>query len=287
MAARAYNTALTVALLISAVLFLAPQILFLRVSFFESLGMGLTGDTLTMLNYSTVLSDRFYLDVFLRTLWISVAATLVGLVVAYPTAYWLARLESRALRSLIVLLLITSFVSIVVKVLGLTLILGSQGPFGVALRWIGAEAYVGMLLNSNLAVVIGLVQYSLPMLVILLFGVIQTIPRSLEEAAAVHGATDWRLFTRLLLPLTANGVRTAGLIVFNMNMGAFTSAVLLGGGKVLTVPVVIQRKIILEVEYPTAAVLAVVLTVAVMALNFVAMAMQRRASRMPLQAGAA
>lgn len=285
MPTRAYNTALTVALLISVVLFLVPQILFLRVSFFESLGMGLTGDTPTLLNYRTVLSDRFYLDVFLRTLWISVAATLIGLIVAYPTAYWLARLQSRALRSLIVLLLISSFVSIVVKVLGLTLILGSQGPFSVALRWIGAEAYVSTLLNSNLAVIIGLVQYSLPMMVILLFGVIQTIPRSLEEAAAVHGASDWRLFTRLLLPLTANGVRTTGLIVFNMNMGAFTSAVLLGGGMVLTVPVVIQRKIILEVEYPTAAVLAVVLTVAVVTLNFVAMAMRQRAGRVP--AGAA
>ncbi len=279
MAARAYNIGLIAALLISVVLFLVPQVVFLRLSFFESLGMGLAGDTLTTVNYRAIFGDSFYLAVFLRTFELSAAAALIGLLLAYPAAYWLARLQSHAVRGLIVLLLISSFASIVVKVLGLTLILGSQGPFSTVLRWIGAESYAGALLNSNLAVVIGLVQYSLPLLVMLLFGVIQTIPRSFEEAAAVHGASDWRLFRRVLLPLSANGILTAGLIAFNMNMGAFTSAVLLGGGRVLTIPVLIQRKIILEVEYPTAAALAVILTLAVMALNIAAMALRRRPGR--------
>jgi putative spermidine/putrescine transport system permease protein len=65
---------------------------------------------------------------------------------------------------------------------------------------------------------------------------------------------------------------TAGLISFNMNMGAFTSAVLLGGGNVLTLPVLIQRKIILEVDYPTAAALSVLLTLAVVVINLIALA---------------
>jgi putative spermidine/putrescine transport system permease protein len=237
--------------------------------------MGMMGDDLTLANYRTILSDSFYIAVFLRTVAISAVAALAALFIAYPTAYWLARMSSPALRWLIILLLVSSFVSIVVKVLGLTMLLGSQGPFVTFLQFVTFGLWNGSLLHNELAVAIGLVQYSLPLLIMLLFGVVQTIPKSLEEAALVHGASDWRLVRRILLPLSLNGIVTAGLIAFNMNMGAFTSAVLLGGGNVLTVPVVIHQKIILEVDYPVASALSVLLTVAVMAINLVLVAVRR------------
>jgi putative spermidine/putrescine transport system permease protein len=273
---RGYDAALAVALAISILLFLVPQVFFVQQSLYQNLGMGMVGDRLTLVNYRTILGDSFYLAVFGRTLVLSASAAVIGLIIAYPTAYWLARLRARTARALIVLLLVSSFVSIVVKVLGLTLILGAQGPFSAALRLLGAERFAASLLNSNLSVAIGLVQYSLPILVLLLFGVIQTIPRSLEEAASVCGAGDWRLLVRVLLPLTSQGLVTAGLIAFNMNMGAFTSAVLLGGGKVLTVPVLIQQKIVLEVDYPTAAALAVLLTVGVVLINLLVIGLRHR-----------
>ncbi len=276
---RAYDGALVAALIVSVLLFLVPQVFFVKQSFYENLGMGLVGDRLTLVNYGNVLGDRFYLAVFGRTLALSASAAAAGLLIAYPTAYWLARLRSRAARWMIVLLLVSSFVSIVVKVLGLTLLLGSRGPFDAVLRFMGAGELTSSLLNSNFAVAVGLVQYSLPLLVMLLFGVIQTIPRSLEEAASVHGARDWRLLVRVLLPLSRNGIVTAGLIAFNMNMGAFTSAVLLGGGKVVTMPVLIQQKIVLEVDYPMAAALAVTLTVSVVAINLVAAGIRKRPAR--------
>lgn len=272
---RAYDGALALALVVSLVLFIVPQFFFVRQSFFESLGMGMAGDELTFSNYTAVLSDSFYITVFLRTVALSAVAALVALLVAFPTAYWLARMNSPALRWLIILLLVSSFVSIVVKVLGLTLLLGSQGPFAMALRFMTLGWWNGSLLHNDLAVAIGLVQYSLPLLIMLLFGVVQTVPKSLEEAALVHGASDWRVLRRVLLPLSLNGIVTAGLIAFNMNMGAFTSAVLLGGGNVLTVPVVIQRKIVLEVDYPVAAALSVLLTVVVIIINLVLVALRR------------
>ena len=271
---RSYDLALLAALLVSLLLFVLPLFFFIRQSFYESQGLGLVGDSLSLRNYADILTDTFYLEVFWRTTRLSAVAALVGLLLAYPTAYVLARSQSRWTRSLIVLLLITSFVSIIVKVLGLTVLMGSQGPIAAAMRWLTGTS--ASMLHNQFAVQVGLVQYSLPLVVMLLFGVIQTIPRSLEEAACVSGASDWRLFRRILLPLSFNGVLTAGLIAFNMNMGAFTSAVLLGGGNVLTVPVLIQRKIVLDVDYPVAAALAVLLTCGVFAIN-IAVATLRRA----------
>jgi putative spermidine/putrescine transport system permease protein len=276
---RGYDLALLGALAASVLLFLVPQFFFVRQSLYENLGLGQVGTELTLTNYKTLLTDRFYLAAFGRTLALSAAATVVGLLLAAPAAYYLARLRAAWVRWLIVLLLISSFVSIVVKVLGLTMLLGTNGPIPATLRLLTGGWWSLSLLHNGTAVVIGLVQYTLPLLVMLLFGVIQNIPVSLEEAALVHGASDWRLARRVLLPLAWPGLVTAGLISFNMNMGAFTSAVLLGGGNVLTVPVLIQRKIILEVDYPTAAALSVLLTLAVVLINLVALAIPSRSAR--------
>ncbi|WP_274425309.1 ABC transporter permease [Chelativorans sp. YIM 93263] len=264
---RNYDIALAIALAISVLLFLVPQFFFLRESLFESLGMGMSGDTLTLVNYRMILTDTYYLEVFWRTFVISAAGAGAALLLGYPTAYWLTRMRSRFVSMLIILLLVSSFVSIVVKVLGLSMLLSSQGPLSAIINVLSLGQWQPQMLHNDFAVGVGLVQYTLPLVVMLLFGVIQTIPESFEEAAIVHGATDWRLFRRVILPLSLNGVLTAGLIAFNMNMGAFTSAVLLGGGNVLTVPVLIQQTIILDVDYPLAATLAVLLTSVVLLIN--------------------
>jgi putative spermidine/putrescine transport system permease protein len=283
---RAYDLALAGALAVSVLLFLVPQFFFVRQSLYENIGTGQIGTELTLSNYITLLTDSFYLEAFVRTLTLSAAATLVGLLLAAPAAYYLARLRTRWVRWLIVLMLISSFVSIVVKVLGLTMLLGTNGPIPAALRVLTAGWWSFSLLHNGTAVVIGLVQYTLPLLIMLLLGVIQNIPTSFEDAALVHGASDWRLAKRVLLPLALPGLLTAGLISFNMNMGAFTSAVLLGGGNVLTIPVLIQRKIILEVDYPAAAALSVLLTIAVVLINLLALAIPGRVRSRAFEAAA-
>src|SRR5690606_7223437 len=103
---------------------------------------------------------------------------------------------------------------------------------------------------------IGLAQYAVGFMVLLLYGVLQSIPRSLEDAARVHGASLWRVFLRVLIPLSLPGITNGALIVFNLCMGAFTSAALLGGGRVLTLPVLIQQTLMVETRYGMAAALA-------------------------------
>jgi ABC-type spermidine/putrescine transport system permease subunit I len=117
--------------------------------------------------------------------------------------------------------------------------------------------------------------------VLLLFSVIQTIPVSLEHAAEIHGASPLGVVRRLVLPLAMPGVVAGALIAFNMSMGAFTSAVLLGGGRVLTLPVLIQRKIVSDVDYPLGSALSTTLLVVVFALNVVCSSLLLRARRAP------
>jgi len=263
-------------LVVTLVLLIPPQAVFFWMSLHRNEGMRLS-DTLTLGNYALVLTDGFYLASLWTTVWIALAAALLALLVGLPTAYILARTRSAWVSTLIVLLLVSSFVTIVIKVLGLSLVLGRQGVVNELLLGLGIVGEPLVLLNNNIGVVIGLVQYTLPFLVMLLFSVIQTIPRSLEEAAELHGATRLAMFRRVVMPLAAPGLIAGTLIVFNLNMGAFTSAVLLGGGRVLTLPVVIQRKILLDVDYPVAATLSTLLIAVAFLVNLAStMAVRRR-----------
>ena len=118
--------------------------------------------------------------------------------------------------------------------------------------------------------------YVMGFMVLMLFSVIQAIPRSLEEAALIHGATRWRVFSRIVIPLSLPGVVSGALIMFNLCMGAFVSAALLGGGKVLTFPVIIERTIILETRYAMAGTLSAVLLISVLLINLLSVFLIRR-----------
>lgn len=268
------------ALGLSLVLFALPQAFFIWMSFHKNLGFGRIAAAVTLDNYLRVLTDPLYLSSLGLTLYLSLVVTLVCVCLAFPTAYALARARSRWASLLISVLLISSFITVVIKVLGLIVILGQNGLINRLLLGLGVIAGPVQMLSNRTGVLVGLVHYTLPLFVILLVGVIQTIPASLEEAAAVHGASRPAVFRRVLLPLAMPGLIAGSLMVFNMSMGAFTSAVLLGGGRVLTLPVLIQRKIIFDVDYPLGSALSTLLLLAVFALNVVFAAVAVRMTRL-------
>lgn len=248
-------------------LLLATQIVFLRLSFYEDLGLGLVGNDFQFGNYVAIFTDSFYLRSFRITVYVSALVVGFSLLFSYPVAYVLARMRSRWSSVLLAAVVITTFITIVIKVLGLVIIFGADGPLNTVLLKLSIIEQPLRLLGSLSGVVIGLLHYTLGLTVLVLFSVIQTIPRALEEAAEAHGATRMRVFMRVVLPLSLPGLVAASLITFNLSMGAFTSAALLGGGRVLTLPVLIQREVILETSYATASALAAVLLVAVLLIN--------------------
>jgi putative spermidine/putrescine transport system permease protein len=252
---------------LSFCLLVLPQAGFVWLSLHEDVGFGQVGDRLTLRNYATILSDPFFLSSIWLTIRLSAVATLIGLALAFPTAYALSRIGGAVARIALGLVLTTSLITIVVKLMGLNIVLGASGLINVGLLHLHVITSPLALVHNETGVLIGLVQYVLPILILLLFGVAQTIPVALEEAAAIHGATQAATFARVLLPLAKPGLLAGGLIAFNMSMGAFTSAVLLGGGRVKTMPVLIQEKIIGSTDYAMGAALSTVLLVLVFAVN--------------------
>jgi putative spermidine/putrescine transport system permease protein len=260
-------------LLVSLLLFVVPQIAFLRSSLFR------TGSTLTVENYVRFFTDEFYQAALLRTAALSLIDAAVCLAVGFPIAYRLARSRSRWRSTWLTLLVVSSLVTVVIKALGMMILLSANGPLNQAVLALGLVREPLKLLNNDVGVVLGLVHYTLPLVILILFSVLQTIPEDLEAAARTLGAAPWRAVGRVVLPLAVPGLVAASLMAFNLAMGAFTSTALLGGGKVLTLPVLIQRKVVLEVDYPFAATIAVVLLASGVLLNVLVLRMALRLRR--------
>lgn len=261
---------------IVGVLIVASQFIFLEGSFYKDLGLGRTGTELQLTNYIRFFTDSFYLNTLWITVKTSALATLFTMLLGFPVAYLIARMRSRWSMLLLAGIVVATFVTIVIKVFGLIIIFSADGLINKVLMGTGIVDTPYTIIGNQTGVVVGLMHFTLGFGVLLLYSVIQTIPRSYEEAAQIHGASRWRMHYRVLLPLSLPGLTVGALMIFNMSMGAFTSAALLGGGRVFTLPVLIQRTVMMEVKYSMAGTLSAVLLVTVLLINLLSIILIRR-----------
>jgi ABC-type spermidine/putrescine transport system permease subunit I len=263
-------------LLVTLVLLAGSQAVFLRASLYRDLGYGLHADTPSLDNYVRILTDPFTYDVLWTTASLSAIAAAWTVGLGFPTAYVLARSRSRWALAMLALILLSAFVTIAIKIYGLMILFAANGVLNQALLAAHLVAAPVTLIGTRFGVVVGFSYFSFGFAVLLLYGVVRTIPRSLEDAAAAHGAGRLRTMLRVVLPLSLPGLGAAYLTVFNLCMGAFTSAALLGAGRVLTLPVLIERTILAEARYGRGGALAALLMAVVLAANLVAARALRR-----------
>ncbi len=263
-------------LVVGFTLVAASQFVFLRSSFFEDLGLGRVGDELVAGNYVQFLTDGFYLKILWVTVKTSALAALATLILGFPVAYLIARMRSSWSMILLAGIVVSTFITIVIKVYGLIVIFSADGLFNRTMLAIGLFDKPFSVFGNETGVVIGLMHFTLGFGVLLLYSIIQTIPNSLESAAQIHGANRWRVYYRVIFPLSLPGVTAMLLMVFNMCMGAFTSAALLGGGRVFTLPVMIQRVVMMDIKYSMGATIAAVLLVSVILINILSIYLLRR-----------
>lgn len=261
---------------IVGILIVTSQYVFLKGSFYKDLGLGRTGDVVDFVNYIRFFTDSFYLNTVWITVKTSALATLFTLLMGFPVAYLIARMRSRWSMLLLAGIVVATFVTIVIKVFGLIIIFSANGLVNKFLMGAGIVDTPYTIIGTQTGVVVGLMHFTLGFGVLLLYSVIQTIPRSYEDAAQIHGASRWRMHYRVLLPLSLPGLTVGALMIFNMSMGAFTSAALLGGGRIFTLPVLIQRTVMMEVKYSMAGTLAAVLLVTVLLINLLSIILIRR-----------
>jgi ABC-type spermidine/putrescine transport system permease subunit I len=266
-------------LVISLVLLLASQLVFLKGSLQRDLGMGVMAPGLTLDNFREIFTDPYFVSSLWLSISVSTVAMVITLLIAFPAAYAIARMDGHLSIMLLAAVVVSSFLSIVVKVLGLLLIFSSSGPLNRTLFWLGAISEPVTIVGNIPGVILGLIYYTLGFAILLFYSIVVTVPRSLEEAAEVHGASRAGVFRQVVMPLCLPGIAAGALMIFNVNMGGFSSTALIGAGKILTLPIVIQRTVILETNYGLGAALALLLLVVVLVINAFSVLLLLRARR--------
>ena len=170
------------------------------------------------------------------------AVTVLCLIIAYPVAYLLARTRRR--RLLIFLVISPLVVSIVIRSYGWMVLLGRAGTVNTTLQALGVIDQPLALMYNWFGVTIALTHVLLPYMILALASVIEGIPESLEDGAAVLGAGWWSRFRHVLLPLSLEGVGAGVTLVFMLAIGSFVSVLLLGGSDTLILPLLIYQQVI-------------------------------------------
>lgn len=171
-------------------------------------------------------SGLFY-RVLGTTILISLQTMIVSLVLAYPLAYYLS-LVSKSRRSfLMIFVLVPFWTSVLVKSFAFTVILGHDGVINVLLRALSLPTVE--LLYNRIGVVIGMSHIFIPFMVFPILSSLLSRPGNLVRVAGIMGASEARIFWRVVLPLSVPGIATGSLLVFVLSLGFFIAPAVLGG----------------------------------------------------------
>lgn len=227
--------------------------------------------------------EPVYVQVFRSSLGLALAATVISLVIGYPTAYALTRLPARWRTVALVLVVVPFWTSFLIRMYAWIVLLNSQGVVNDALISLGLiDEPVGLLYTRG-AVVVGLVYAYLPLMILPLYASIEKLDPQLREVSANLGATRARTLWTVTLPLTLPGVMTGSILVFVPSLGNFVVPELLGGGKTVMVGNLIRDQFLKAQDWPFGSVLAisvvVVLVVLFLAQAWVTQLIEGRAAR--------
>ncbi|HEX9065489.1 MAG TPA: ABC transporter permease [Streptosporangiaceae bacterium] len=179
-------------------------------------------------NFSTLFSDPAYRSVILRTVGMAAGVTVVDGIIAFPFAYFMARVASgRAKTFLYVAILLPLWASYLAKVYAWQLVFTRDG----VLNWSLGKIALGPLnlINTNWAVFIAFCYIWLPYMVIPVYAALDRIPGSMIEASQDLGGRSWRTTRSVILPLALPGIVAGSIFTFSLTLGDYITPELLGG----------------------------------------------------------
>ena len=261
---------ITVAIIFSWLIFfvLIPNLLVLTVSFLTRDGSDFYALPFTLDNYAN-LFNPLYAQVVWNSLYMSGIATIICLLIGYPFAFMISKINPKYRPFLLFLVVLPFWTNSLIRIYGMKVFLGVKGVLNTMLMDMGILSEPIRILNTEVAVIIGLVYLLLPFMILPLYSAIEKLDGRLLEVARDLGANAVQRFFRVILPLTMPGIVAGCLLVLLPAMGMFYVADLLGGAKVLLVGNVIKSEFLISRNWPFGSAISIGLTILMALLIFV------------------
>ena len=218
-----------------------------------------------------------YISIFWRSIWQAAVATVLCLLVGFPTAWFIATRPARSRGVWLFLITVPYWVNLLIRTVSLRFLLRDSGPLNQALLGLGVIDAPLPVVNTNLAVQIGLFYSYLPFMVLPIYAAVERYDFALSEAAADLYASRWTALREVVLPMVKPGIVAGCLLVFVPSLGAFLAPDLLGGAKTFMIGSLIDEQIKgSQGNWPFGAAVAVILmTLVLIALLIYARAITR------------
>lgn len=255
------------------ILFALALVIFLS---FRTKDGSLLGAGISLANFGTLFSDPLYGMVILRSLAIAGVVTLATVATAYPVAYYLAFHAGPKRGLLLFLVTLPFWTSYLLRVFAWKIVLAYNGVLNSALMMTGITSEpLTIFLNTPTAVVLTLAHAYAPFAILPIYVALETLPKSLLEAAADLGARPFTTFRRVILPNSMPGVLAGALVVFVPTVGDYVTPALVGGPASTMIGSLIQAQFGKANDWPFGAALAVLVMLVILAVVLIVRAADR------------
>ena len=214
---------------------------------------------LNLANYSLLAGDVLYIAAYLGSLKMAFFSTLLCLLIGYPMAYAIATARKEMQTVLVLLIMMPTWTAILIRVYAWMGILSNNGLLNGFLMSMGLINEPLQILNTNIAVYIGVVYSYLPFMILPLYANLVKHDQSLLEAASDLGSSTFNSFWKITVPLSKNGIIAGCMLVFIPVVGEFVIPELLGGPETLMIGKVLWQEFFNNRDWPVASALAVVM----------------------------
>ncbi|BAH45405.1 spermidine/putrescine ABC transporter permease protein [Brevibacillus brevis NBRC 100599] len=246
------------ALLWMGALFVLPMLMIAILSFLKRGTYGQVVYEFTLNNYIRIF-DPLYGQIFWDTLVVAVLTTVFSILCGYPLAYYISRLEKSTQQIWLLLVMIPFWINFLVRSYAWVIILRSQGVINTFLESLGIISEPLPLLYNSGSVLLGMVYTLMPFMVLPIYVSLEQMDRRKLEAAYDLGATPWKAFWHVTLPMTKTGVVTGSILVFVSSIGMFVVPDVMGGAKSALIGNVIQNQFLSARDWPFGSALSIVL----------------------------
>ena len=209
--------------------------------------------------YTRILREPLFQIVFLRTFRIAAEVTALVILIGYPTAYFIWRARPALAAVLLTLVLFPLWTSVLVRTYAWTAVLARNGVVNALLEAAGLVHDPIRFLNTEFAVLIGMVHVLVPFAILPIYSALRRIDPLYPLASASLGAPSWKTFVRVILPLSFPGTLAAAVIVFILALGFYVTPAILGGPRAMMVANLMDQQVNYFLDFGQCAALAVVL----------------------------
>ena len=252
--------------------FLAPFLIVFKISFadpiiaqppftplFDWARSGTSALYITFDNFLFLFEDDLYWLSYVKSLKVAAISTLCCLFLGYPMAYAITRADTTTRNILLLLIILPFWTSFLLRVYAWMGMLSTHGLINKGLLWVGFIDAPIKLLYTDFAVYLGIVYTYLPFMILPLYAALQKLDLSMHEAASDLGATPFRVFIDITLPLSASGIIAGCLLVFIPAIGEYVIPALLGGPDSLMIGRQLFNEFFENRDWPVASAVATIL----------------------------